>query len=395
MRIRRCAILLIEPREQLDFSLESLCNGGDGIDASTELLALAPHLGVAIPIDGQQAEVLYTTPASKWSDRAQAEAAHGASVVAALVVAGLLIADDAAGAAMRERDDAMRAANWHAHSAVAHFLGRWSGVTSGEELAKSGVSTMSEMFERLGPPPAHVRERVPAQARRALPAPRLTHVDELLARRATCRNFDPVECMDLTVFSAILHRVFGAQAVHEIHAGNVVLKRNAPSGGGLHPIEAYVVVQRVAGIAPGLYHYHPVDHALEPLPAPDGGIPALARTMVASQEYFADAPVFVVMAARFGRSQWKYRNHSKIHRAVMLEAGHFSQNLYLSATEFALGAFVTAAINEVEIEHAFGLDPLEESPIAVLGFGRRAATCEIFEFDPNHKVWPEGVTQPR
>jgi len=66
----------------------------------------------------------------------------------------------------------------------------------------------------------------------------------------------------------------------------------------------------------------------------------------------------------------------------------------VSATEFDLGAFITAAINEVDIERALGLDPLKESPLAVLGFGHRAATCATFEFDPARKVWPEGVAQP-
>lgn len=395
MRIRRCAILLIEPRETLAFSLESLCDGGDGIDAQIDLFALAPHLDEEVPVGADEIAILNALGAAAWQDFEALSVRHDARSLRTLLDKGLLIGDDDAHAVVRARDDKLRAANWQAHSAVSHYRGRWRGVTSGEDMVESGVYTMSELFARLGAPPSHVCERVPGHARVALPAPVPTAIDEILMRRATCRNFDPHASVRESDFSRIMHRVFGAQAAHEIHADNVVLKRNSPSGGGLHPTEAYVVALRVEGVAPGLYHYHPVDHALEPLPSPAvTELAAFVRIMVAAQKYFLDAPVFVVMVTRFPRTFWKYRNHTKAYRATILDAGHLSQNLYLSATEFGLGAFITAAINEVDIEQAFGLDPLVESPIAVCGFGHRAATCETFEFDPNRKVWPQGVAQP-
>ena len=112
-----------------------------------------------------------------------------------------------------------------------------------------------------------------------------------------------------------------------------------------------------------------------------------ARRMVAGQHYFADAAVLLVVAVRFPRSFWKYRKHPKIYRAILIESGHASQNLYLAATELGLGAYVTAAINEIDIEAAFGLDPLLEGPIAVCGFGPRAHTRTTVELDPSERVW--------
>jgi hypothetical protein len=52
-------------------------------------------------------------------------------------------------------------------------------------------------------------------------------------------------------------------------------------------------------------------------------------------------------------------------------------------------------MNEIDIEKAFGIDGVVEGPIAVVGFGHRAPECETFEFDPNRKVWSEGVEQPK
>ena len=98
--------------------------------------------------------------------------------------------------------------------------------------------------------------------------------------------------------------------------------------------------------------------------------------------------MLVIYAPRVARSYWKYRNHPKAYRALLLDVGHLSQTLCLSATDLGLGAFVTAAINEVEIERAFGLEPLSDGPLAVGGFGWRAEQREIAEFDPAGTVWP-------
>ncbi|MEO7149716.1 MAG: putative peptide maturation dehydrogenase, partial [Rhodanobacteraceae bacterium] len=152
-----------------------------------------------------------------------------------------------------------------------------------------------------------------------------------------------------------------------------LLKKSSPSAGGLHATEAYLLAQRVEGIAPGLYHYHPVEHALEPLRALNADeAGSLARRFVAAQAYYAQAPVLIALVSHFQRNFWKYRDHAKAYRAVILDAGHLSQTLYLAATELNLSAFITAAINEVDIEQAFDLEPMVEGPLAVCGFGIRA-----------------------
>ena len=65
-----------------------------------------------------------------------------------------------------------------------------------------------------------------------------------------------------------------------------------------------------------------------------------------------------------------------------LDAGHLSQNLYLSATEQGYGAFVTGAINDECAERLFELDGVTVGAIAVCGFGRRAEGLLTTEFDP-------------
>jgi putative peptide maturation dehydrogenase len=395
VRIKRCAILLIEPREKLGFDLASLVNGGDGLNAQIELFALAPHIGREVRIDQKEAEVLSSVQATHWEALCDLSERFGLEVLRGLLAKGLLLSDDAAHEDFNQNNDKLRAGYWHAHSAVSHYFGRWGGVDSQAATENANICTMTELVARLGLPPSHRVDRVAKEQRISLPPSGSTSIDELLARRATCRNFDTSKWVDQTTFSHLLRRVFGAQAAYEIQSDNVVIKRTSPSGGGLHPTDAYLLIRRVDGVSAGLYHYHSIDHALEPLPFPaESNLDALASAMVAAQDYFANAAVLIALVPRFPRTFWKYRNHSKAYRVTILDAGHLSQTLYISATEFGLGAFVTAAMNEIDVEQAFGLDPLVESPIAVLGFGHRGPECETFEFDPNRKVWPDGVAQP-
>ena len=113
---------------------------------------------------------------------------------------------------------------------------------------------------------------------------------------------------------------------------------------------------------------------------------SLAHQLVAGQSWFANAPVHILMAARFQRNFWKYRKHPKAWRVIQLDAGHLSQNLYLSATELGHGAFITGAINDECAERLFELDAMRTGAIAVCGFGPRSREVKTVEFDPLGKV---------
>jgi putative peptide maturation dehydrogenase len=270
-----------------------------------------------------------------------------------------------------------------------HYGSRWEGVDTEVALQRLIENLDGGLLEELGAAPPEVPQNVISVETVFLPKVRPTGLDELLDRRVTCRNFDSGTSLSKEHLAAVLYRAFGARAVHEHAPGLRVLKKGVPSAGGLHPTEAYLLVQRVEGLEPGLYHYHSVDHKLEVMRRiSSGDVVQLARSFVGEQPYFVDAHAFVIPVTRFRRNFWKYRNHPKSYRAIILDVGHLSQTMYLAATELGMGAFITAAVNEVDIERAFGLDPLEEGPIAVCGIGHRATERTEIELDPLHAVWP-------
>lgn len=386
MRIRRCAVLFFEPREQIGFDLNSLLSGGAGLHRELRWLALAAHLEAEVEVDGDERELLGALSPGIWIDSATLEARFAPSLPR-LLEHGLIVAEDEGHDVHRERDDTLRAGHWWPAAAMMHRLARWQGLDSVSAMEANEMTTAAELRRKLGPPPVHAPGRGDGHGRVALPRTDGNDFDALLARRATCRNFDGERSLSFELFAHMLQRVFAAQAQVRIDDDTVFLKKHTPSGGGLHPTEAYLIVQRVDGVAPGLYHYHAADHALQPLPAPDEPLETFARRALAGQHWFSNAPVLAVLAPRYARCFWKYRNHPKAYRALVLDSGHLSQTLYLSATELGLAAFVTSAINEVDIERGFGLDPLVEGPLAVCGFGWRAKRMETTEFDPNEEVW--------
>ena len=387
-KLRRCTIVFIEPRDGFDLDLKGLFEGRSAITALTRWVALAPHLDSEIELDADDLAALGRLSGDDWRAFADVSNEVAPAVLERLVDNGLVIADDDAGASMRARDERIRATHWSPLAAASHYFSRWSDAGMDGRAEISLRHSLADVVAEFGTPPPHLVEKSAERERVPLARARSSDLHELMKSRATCRNFAADSRLGPDAFGTLIERVFGCHADVELHPGVRALKKSNPSGGGLHPLEAYVLARRVDGVATGLYHYHAGTHALEPIAAlSEAEASEHAHCFVAGQQYLADAPVLIALVARFARSFWKYRRHPKAYRAIVLEAGHVAQNLYLAATELGLGAFVTAAINEVAIERAFSLDALDESPLAVCGFGTRADVRATIEFDPLQRIW--------
>jgi len=367
MQIRRCAVLFVEPREDLDVDWAALFSGRGAIGATMQWVALAPHLGEEVAVDAAELAALGGISLTLWQEHAACVSLFGAAAIGRLLELGLLLCDAPEGAALRERDEVLRSQHWRPLSAAVHMFSRWADMRVDKGMQ---FPSFEELVENYGTPPGPTIDRRSDGRAIALPQAERARLDDTLFQRYTGRNFDQQAVLPLATASRLLQRAFGSQGEREMAPDAFVLKKLSPSAGGLHPTEVYVLAQRVEGIAPGLYHYQPVRHALEPLAemAP-AETEALALRMVADQDWFQPAPMLVVLVTRVERNFWKYRNHAKAYRAVLLDAGHLSQTFYLLATEAGMPAFVTAAVNEVDIERALGLDPLKDMVVAVCGCG--------------------------
>ena len=74
------------------------------------------------------------------------------------------------------------------------------------------------------------------------------------------------EPVSLTTLSYLL---WCTQGIKEIRGRSYATIRTVPCGGARHEFETYMIVRRVEGLAPGLYHYLPMNHSVELLRAED------------------------------------------------------------------------------------------------------------------------------
>jgi hypothetical protein len=123
MRVRRCAVLFFESRDDVGFDLESLLTGGAGLSRTSRWLAMAPHLDSEVEIDAAQRELLGALSPGMWVDSGTLPP-HRADTFESLLREGLVIADDGRHVDQRERDEAIRAANWWSLAALFHRQGR-------------------------------------------------------------------------------------------------------------------------------------------------------------------------------------------------------------------------------------------------------------------------------
>ncbi len=141
--------------------------------------------------------------------------------------------------------------------------------------------------------------------------------------------------------------------------------RTAPSAGALYPVETYLVISKIDGLEPGLYHYAVTRHGLEQLKisdfAPEAAQAALDQSMIQM------APVTFIWSAIFQRSKWKYLQRA--YRYIYLDAGHIAQNLALAAVGLGLGSCQIAALYDDEVNRLIEVDGKEESVVYMSAVG--------------------------
>jgi SagB-type dehydrogenase family enzyme len=211
-------------------------------------------------------------------------------------------------------------------------------------------------------------KRFPAATRVRLPAADVaSDFPRILLARRTWRRFSK-RAAGLPLLGSLLGLTWGVRRWIEIpNIGSVAVK-TSPSGGALHPIEAYVLARNVDGLRSGLYHYNAADHCLERLHR--GANSRQITDYLANQYWYGGAAFVVFMTAVFARTRWKY-NYARAYRAVLIEAGHLCQTFCLTATWLGAAPFCTMAFADSKIETALGVDGISESVLYVAGAGVR------------------------
>lgn len=183
-------------------------------------------------------------------------------------------------------------------------------------------------------------------------------VEKAIANRRSQRGFTG-ETMALTELAHLLHYSSG---ITDKHHGF----RAAPSAGATYPIEVYAIVNNVAGLVKGTYHYLVSSHELELLR--EGDFSNEMSQAALQESMFKAANVIVALSAVFQRTQQRYRERAQ--RYICFEMGHIAQNTYLVATSLGLGACAIGAFYDDRFNRLLGLDGRNESVLYIIALGK-------------------------
>lgn len=180
-------------------------------------------------------------------------------------------------------------------------------------------------------------------------------LERALAERRSLRDFASTP-LELSELGQLLWAAQGITAARSF--------RTAPSAGALYPLEIFVVAGAVDGLTEGVYRYQPRSHRLEPIAGGDHR-QALGQAAL-GQNWLADAPATIVIAAVYARSTHKYGERGL--RYTHVEVGHAAQNLFLQATALGLGTVVVGAFRDDRVSQLLGL-ARDVRPLALMPVG--------------------------
>ncbi len=220
------------------------------------------------------------------------------------------------------------------------------------------------------PQPPLFDEPDPARQRFDLPDPfdlSVPPVDlvRLITDRRTLRRYadQPITPAEL---STLLWCTQGVKRV----TGRPSTQRTVPSAGARHAFETFLLLNRVKGFDPGLYHYLSGEHRLEAVDL-DSGIGDRITESALNQKQVKDSVVTFIWVADVYRMAWRYGERG--YRYLHLDAGHVCQNLYLSAEAMGCGVCAIAAYDDAGLNQLLGVDGESRFVIYVASVGKKPA----------------------
>jgi SagB-type dehydrogenase family enzyme len=169
--------------------------------------------------------------------------------------------------------------------------------------------------------------------------------------------------LTLLEIGTLLARSYGTCGIRE-----GVTVRAVPSGGGLYPLDLYLLQFADEPFDGGAYHYHAGRHVLQRTTATQCSRESVASTSIYPQ-IVGEAGIVFVIVADMERSRVKYGERS--YRLVLLEAGHVSQNLYLIASVLGLGIVALDGFYDDRLHELLDVDGVNEIALLSFAIGRR------------------------
>lgn len=228
----------------------------------------------------------------------------------------------------------------------------------------------TETDEKRGVQAPPFQQPYPKEAKLiGLPAPerlrlgRILLIDAIKNRRSR-RKFT---CEPLTV-EELSFLLWITQGVQKVDPKGTYTLRTVPSGGGRHPFETYLIVNRVVDLEPGIYRYLALKHELCFLSSTASDLAERVSKACCNQVFIGSAAVIFIWSAVPYRSEWRYGDYDI--KDICASAGHMCQNLYLGCEAISAGTCAVAAYYQKELDAIIGVDGEDEFAFYVAPVGK-------------------------
>jgi SagB-type dehydrogenase family enzyme len=340
-----------------------------------ELVLESPRAGALFKIyDARVATALamLATPQHIRRFRRQ-DAFPGLELLALLVDCGILFKiDSAGGSGLRSEEGDKALVLWDFHDLLFHTRsteGRHANPLGGVYPYAGAVSPSSAVRSPWPGKKIDLGEFSVADSETSL------SFAKLLRERHSSRSFDEQRPITLAELSRFLEGTARVLTTYQSRAdlgddGPWVeyAFRPYPSAGASYALELYLAVDKCDGLAHGLYHYDAGGHALIPINADTQEVEALLAGAQYAMGAAARPQVLITVAARFGRTSWKYS--SIAYSLILKDVGVLTQTFYLMATDMGLGGCAIGTANIDLFAKMTGIEFYIEGPVGQFAIGR-------------------------
>jgi SagB-type dehydrogenase family enzyme len=235
------------------------------------------------------------------------------------------------------------------------------------ELTKYQHQGPSQQAQGVPQPPLEIPPD-PGQRLIDLPAPAALEIPAIdlrqaIEQRRTLRQYS-TQALSQEELSYLLWLTQGVQAF----SNRPATQRTVPSAGARHAFETYLLINRVAGLEPGLYRFIATQHKLVEVNLAAGLDAALAEACRRQGHIKASAVTFAWVAVT-ARMYWRYAERG--YRYLHLDAGHVCQNLYLAAEAINCGVCAIAAYDDDKVNALLGVDGSAQFTIYLATVGKK------------------------
>ncbi len=175
------------------------------------------------------------------------------------------------------------------------------------------------------------------------------------------------EPLTLEELSFLLWASQGVKSVYERNNKSYATLRTVPSGGARHPFETYLLINNITGLKRGLYRYLAIEHKLMFICKIENQSERIIDATL-NQKFTGKAAVVFIWSCIAYRGEWRY--NIAAHKAMLLDAGHICQNLYLACEGIKAGTCAIAAYDQEKVDKIIDVDGENEFSVYLSPVGK-------------------------